>query len=71
MPIGTSKTGVMGGGLAPGGTETFNSSGTFTAPAGITSVNVTGNGAAGNAGNTSAGGQGFGAGGNGGNGLFV
>ena len=50
MPIGTSKVGVLGGGVAPGGSETFNSSGTFCAPPGISVVNLSGTGGAGGAG---------------------
>ena len=50
MPIGTSKSGLLGAGVVPGGSETFNSSGTFTAPAGVTTVNLSGYGAPGNAG---------------------
>jgi hypothetical protein len=34
MPIGSSKLGVLGAGLVPGGTETFNTSGTFSIPPG-------------------------------------
>ena len=79
MPIGSSKSGVMGAGITPGGSEVFNSSGTFTAPAGITTVNITGTGGAGNSGgsgnsgNPGQGGNGSpgnsgGAGGGGGNG---
>ena len=68
MPIGAGKAGVLGAGLVPGGSETFNSSGTYTVPAGVTKVNVTGVGAAGTAGNPgNAGGAGpGGAGGSGG-----
>jgi hypothetical protein len=29
MPIGSSKLGVLGAGLVPGGSVTFNASGTF------------------------------------------
>jgi hypothetical protein len=34
MPIGSSKIGVLGAGLVPGGTETFNAPGTFSIPPG-------------------------------------
>jgi hypothetical protein len=34
MPIGSSKLGVLGAGLVPGGTETFNAPGTFSIPPG-------------------------------------
>jgi hypothetical protein len=53
MPIGSSKLGVLGAGLVPGGTETFNASGTFSIPPGVKKVSVTGvllGGAAGNTG---------------------
>ena len=64
MPIGTSKVGVLGAGTVPGGSETFNSSGTFCVPSGVTSVNVTGTGGAGNPGNAgNPGGTGIGGGG--------
>ena len=66
MPIGTSKIGLMGAGIAPGGSETFNSTGTFCAPPGISLVNVTGLGGEGGDGGTgNAGGPGVG--GSGGN----
>ena len=68
MPIGVSKSGLLGAGVVPGGSETFNSSGTFTAPTGVTTVNLSGFGAAGNNGVTGSGGQ-PGAGGAGGNGA--
>jgi hypothetical protein len=35
MPIGSSKLGVLGAGLVPGGTETFNAPGTFSIPPGV------------------------------------
>jgi hypothetical protein len=50
MPIGSSKLGVLGAGLVPGGTETFNASGTFSIPPGVKKVSVTGVGGAGNPG---------------------
>ena len=62
MPIGSSKAGVLGAGVVPGGSETFNSSGTFSVPVGVTCVSVTGLGGTGNAGNA---GQPGGAGGGG------
>jgi hypothetical protein len=33
MPIGSSKLGVLGAGLVPGGTETFNAPGNLLYPA--------------------------------------
>lgn len=51
MPIGSAKIGVLGAGLVPGGTQTFNASGTFTVPPGVKKVNITGKGATGNSGN--------------------
>jgi hypothetical protein len=50
MPIGSSKIGVLGG-LAPGGSETFNAPGTFSIPPGIRKVSITGRGGTGNPGN--------------------
>lgn len=44
MPIGTSKIGALGG-QVPGGSQTFNTSGTFIVPVGVTKLNVTGKGA--------------------------
>jgi hypothetical protein len=38
MPIGSSKLGVLGAGLVPGGTETFNAPGTFSIPPGVKKV---------------------------------
>ena len=39
MPTGTTRVTMMGGvALAPGGSQTFNTSGTWTAPVGITTV---------------------------------
>jgi hypothetical protein len=54
MPIGSSKIGVLGAGLVPGGTETFNAPGTFSIPPGVKKVSVTGKGATGNPGNAGA-----------------
>lgn len=51
MPIGTSKIGVLGAGVVPGGTETFNAPGTFSVPPGVSKVNITGKGGTGNPGN--------------------
>ena len=51
MPIGTSKVGALGG-LVPGGTETFNASGTFCVPPGVKAVSITGAGSPGNPGNS-------------------
>ena len=69
MPTGTTKVTIMGGAvLTPGGTQTFNTSGTWTAPVGITTVNLTGKGGAGNAGNAGNGGGGGSGGGGGGSG---
>jgi hypothetical protein len=50
MPIGSSKLGVLGAGLVPGGTETFNAPGTFSIPPGVKKVSITGKGGAGNPG---------------------
>ena len=70
MAIGSSKIGVLGGKpLTPGGSQTFNSPGTFTVPKGISKVTITGFGSAGNpggSGNPGAGGAGAGGGGAGG-----
>lgn len=72
MPIGSAKIGVLGAGLVPGGSQTFNASGTFTVPPGVKKVNITGKGGtgnpgnagnAGNPGNPGTGGAGGGAGG--------
>jgi hypothetical protein len=49
MPIGTSKVGALGG-LVPGGTETFNASGTFAVPPGVKKVSITGTGGSGSPG---------------------
>lgn len=52
MPAGTPKVNLFGGkSIVPGGSQTFNASGTFTVPAGVTKVNMTGRGTAGNPGN--------------------
>jgi hypothetical protein len=70
MPIGSSKLGVLGAGLVPGGTETFNAPGTFSIPPGVKKVSVTGIGGTGNPGNSGTAGNpgnpGGGAGGGGG-----
>jgi hypothetical protein len=50
MPIGSSKIGVLGAGLVPGGTETFNAPGTFSIPPGVKKVSITGVGGVGNPG---------------------
>jgi len=50
MAIGTSKVGALGG-LVPGGTETFNASGTFCVPPGVKLVSIEGAGGAGDPGN--------------------
>jgi hypothetical protein len=50
MPIGSSKLGVLGAGLVPGGTETFNAPGTFSIPPGVKKVSITGVGGTGNPG---------------------
>ena len=75
MPIGTSKIGVLGAGTVPGGTQTFNASGTFSVPPGVTRVNITGRGGSGNSGNLgnsgNPGNPGTGAGGGGGGGPPV
>lgn len=74
MPIGSAKIGVLGAGLVPGGTTTFNASGTFTVPPGVKKVNITGKGGTGNPGNPgnpgNAGNQGTGGGGGGGGGQI-
>ena len=67
MAIGASKIGVLGGkALTPGGSQTFNSPGTFSVPKGISIVKAVGYGGAGNAGNGAYGGVAGGAGGGGG-----
>jgi len=74
MAIGTSKIGVLGGGVDAGST-TFNASGTFSVPPGVTKVYITGKGGAGNPGNSGTSGNtgtsgNDGAGGAGGNGSW-
>ena len=55
MPAGTTRVTLFGGvSITPGGSQTFNASGTWTAPAGISSVTATGRGGAGNPGNAGA-----------------
>ena len=51
MPIGSSKLGVLGAGLVPGGSVTFNTSGNWSVPPGVKKVSITGKGATGNPGN--------------------
>jgi hypothetical protein len=69
MPIGSSKLGVLGAGLVPGGSVTFNASGTWPIPPGVKKVSITGKGGtgnpgvAGNAGNPGNPGSGGGGGG--------
>jgi hypothetical protein len=69
MPIGSSKLGVLGAGLVPGGSVTFNTSGNWTVPPGVKKVSITGKGATGNPGNSgnpgNAGNPGSGGGGGG------
>ena len=50
MPIGASKVGALGG-LVPGGSVTFNASGTWDVPPGVKLVSITGAGGTGNPGN--------------------
>ena len=53
MAIGASKIGVLGGKpIVPGGSQTFNTSGTFSVPVGVTKINVTGKGATGGKGHS-------------------
>jgi hypothetical protein len=70
MPIGSSKLGVLGAGLVPGGSVTFNTSGNWDVPPGVKKVSITGKGATGNPGNAgnpgNPGNIGFGGGGGGG-----
>jgi hypothetical protein len=48
MPTGTTKVTMMGGvTITPGGSQTFNASGTWVAPPGISSVSITGRGGGG------------------------
>lgn len=67
MPIGSAKIGVLGAGLVPGGTVTFNATSTWTVPPGVKKVSITGRGGTGNSGNAgnpgNAGNAGTGAGG--------
>lgn len=51
MPIGSSKLGVLGAGLVPGGSVTFNTSGNWPVPPGVKKVSITGKGGTGNPGN--------------------
>lgn len=70
MPAGTPKVALFGGkSIVPGGTQTFNSPGTFTVPVGVTKINVTGKGGSGNPGNSSNAGN-AGSGGVGGTGGY-
>lgn len=70
MPIGSSKLGVLGAGLVPGGSVTFNTSGNWSVPPGVKKVSITGRGGTGNPGNAgnpgNPGNNGTGAGGGGG-----
>jgi hypothetical protein len=50
MPIGSSKLGVLGAGLVPGGSVTFNATGTWDVPPGVKVVSITGVGGTGNPG---------------------
>lgn len=67
MPIGSAKIGVLGAGLVPGGTVTFNATSTWTVPPGVKKVSITGRGGTGTSGNAgnpgNAGNAGTGAGG--------
>ena len=49
MALGSSKAGLLGAGITPAGSQTFNTSGTFVAT-GLRTVSVTGKGGPGNAG---------------------
>ena len=51
MSAGTSKIAMFGGGGVAAGSETFNSSGTFAAPDGVSTVNLNARGGSGNPGN--------------------
>ena len=52
MPAGTPKVTMFGDKtIAPGGCQTFNTSGTFTVPVGVTVINLVGKGGSGNPGN--------------------
>ena len=69
MPIGVSKTVIFGKGGAEAGTQTFNTSGTFTVPSGVSIVSITGVGGTGTSGNSGGtGNSGTGGGGQGGGG---
>lgn len=57
MPLGVTKTTLFGGVLVPGGSQTFNSSSTWTAPTGVNRISVSGYGAVGTAGNGGAAGR--------------
>lgn len=70
MPIGIAKSAKFGRSQVAGGTQTFNASGTFTSPAGVLKVNLTGKGAAGNTGATGNGGNTGNAGGTGNSGGY-
>lgn len=67
MPIGTSKLSLGGKAIVLAGSQTFNTSGTFSAPIGLTKVSITGTGGTGNSGNPGNAGN-AGAGGSGGGG---
>ena len=69
MPIGTGKVGLFGGIAIEAGSETFNAPGTFTVPADLKTVYMSGNGSTANAGNPgNPGGDGIG--GDGGDAAF-
>lgn len=57
MAIGTSKLILGGKAIVPAGSQTFNTSGTFTVPLGVTKVNITGVGGTGSAGNAGSSGN--------------
>ena len=70
MPIGTGKVGLFGGIAIEAGSATFNAPGTFTVPAALKTVSLSGNGSTGNAGNPgNPGGDGIG--GDGGDAHFM
>lgn len=70
MPIGTGKVGLFGGIAIEAGSETFNAPGTFTVPADLKTVYMSGNGSTANAGNPgNPGGDGIG--GDGGDAHFM
>ena len=60
MPLGSSKISLGGADLVPGGNSTFNSSGTFVAPLGVSLVCATGFGGVGGTGDVGRGGNGGG-----------